>query len=58
MADGTDEFSARDRPTMAPFLGALAVIVFAVIVVVLLNTFGGDGLSEEQKETFRQRSGG
>ncbi|OMC04956.1 lumazine-binding protein [Mycobacterium sp. NS-7484] len=38
-----------DRPTMAPFLGALAVIVFAVIVVVLLNTFGTDGRSEEQK---------
>jgi hypothetical protein len=34
---------------MAPFLGALAVIVLAVIVVVLLNTFGTDGRSEEQK---------
>ncbi|WKG04295.1 lumazine-binding protein [Mycolicibacterium sp. HK-90] len=52
MADETDEFSKRDRPTMAPFLGALAVIVLAVIVVVLLNTFGGDGRSEEQKVTL------
>ncbi len=34
---------------MAPFLGALAVIVLAVIVVVLLNTFGRDGMSDEQK---------
>ncbi len=34
---------------MAPFLGALAVIVLAVIVVVLLNSFGTDGRSEEQK---------
>ena len=51
MADDT-EFSERDRPTMAPFLGALAVIVLAVIVVVLLNTFGGDGRSEEQKVTL------
>ncbi|MBU9762773.1 lumazine-binding protein [Mycobacterium sp. TNTM28] len=34
---------------MAPFLGALAVIVLAVIVVVLLNSFGGDGLSEDQR---------
>lgn len=40
---------AADRPTMAPFLGALAVIVLAVIVVVLLNSFGGDGLSEDQR---------
>ncbi|MGV0811273.1 lumazine-binding protein [Mycolicibacterium boenickei] len=51
MAEDT-EFSERDRPTMAPFLGALAVIVLAVIVVVLLNTFGGDGRSEEQKVTL------
>lgn len=47
MADETED--AADRPTMAPFLGALAVIVLAVIVVVLLNTFGGDGMSDEQK---------
>lgn len=39
----------RDRPTMAPFLGALAVIVLVVIVVILLNVFGTDGRSEEQK---------
>ncbi|MFV8054322.1 lumazine-binding protein [Mycobacterium sp. 48b] len=47
MAEEADE--TGDRPTMAPFLGALAVIVLAVIVVVLLNTFGTDGRSEEQK---------
>ncbi|CRZ16550.1 Rv0361 family membrane protein [Mycolicibacterium neworleansense] len=45
----TEDESGADRPTMAPFLGALAVIVLAVIVVVLLNTFGSDGRSEEQK---------
>ncbi|WP_135452110.1 lumazine-binding protein [Mycobacterium sp. DL99] len=51
MAEDTEgtEFSQSDRPTMAPFLGALAVIVLVVIVVVLLNVFGTDGRSEEQK---------
>ena len=47
MAEETGE--TGDRPTMAPFLGALAIIVLVVIVVVLLNTFGSDGRSEEQK---------
>ncbi|WP_166908582.1 nuclear transport factor 2 family protein [Mycobacterium sp. DL440] len=47
MADSTDD--TEDRPTMAPFLGALAVIVLVVIIVVLLNIFGSDGQSEEQK---------
>ncbi|OMC01895.1 Rv0361 family membrane protein [Mycolicibacterium fortuitum] len=47
MAEETEE--PQDRPTMAPFLGALGVIVLVVIVVVLLNVFGSDGRSEEQK---------
>lgn len=47
MAEEPDE--PVDRPTMAPFLGALAIIVLVVIVVVLLNTFGTDGRSEEQQ---------
>ncbi|ALI24588.1 hypothetical protein XA26_07280 [Mycolicibacterium fortuitum] len=47
MAEETEE--PQDRPTMAPFLGALGVIVLVVIVVVLLNLFGSDGRSEEQK---------
>ncbi|MED5811074.1 lumazine-binding protein [Mycolicibacterium sp. 050232] len=47
MAEETGE--TEDRPTMAPFLGALAVIVLVVIVVILLNVFGSDGRSEEQK---------
>lgn len=37
---------------MVPFLGALAVIVLVVIVVVLLNVFGSDGRSDEQKVTL------
>ena len=39
----------EDRPTAAPFLIALIVIVVGVIVVALVNSFGGDGLSEEQR---------
>lgn len=37
-----------DRPTMAPFLGALAVIVVVVIAIVLLNSGGGSGATPEQ----------
>jgi hypothetical protein len=37
-----------DRPTMAPFLGALAVIVLVVIAIVLFNSFGGSGPTPEQ----------
>lgn len=46
----TPEYSAADRPTMTPFLAALAIIVLVVIGVALVNTFsGGDGLSEEER---------
>jgi hypothetical protein len=38
-----------DRPTMAPFLGALAIIVLVVIGIVVANLSSGDGLSEEQR---------
>jgi hypothetical protein len=31
-----------DRPTMAPFLGALAIIALVVIAIVLFNVFGSD----------------
>jgi hypothetical protein len=37
-----------DRPTMAPFLGALAVIVLVVIAIVLFNSIGGSGPTPEQ----------
>jgi hypothetical protein len=33
---------APDRPTIAPFLGALAVIALVVIGIVLFNVFGSD----------------
>jgi hypothetical protein len=38
-----------DRPTLAPFLGALAIAVIVVIVIVLVNVSGGDGLTEDQR---------
>jgi hypothetical protein len=45
-----DPEPAPDRPTAAPFLTALVVIVLVVIGVFLVNAFsGGDGLSEEER---------
>ncbi|MGV0746168.1 Rv0361 family membrane protein [Mycolicibacterium sp. XJ870] len=43
------EDSAQDRPTITPFLAALAVIVLVVIGIALVNLFQGDGLSDEQQ---------
>jgi hypothetical protein len=37
-----------DRPTMAPFLGALTVIVLVVMAVVLFNAFGSSDTTPEQ----------
>jgi hypothetical protein len=47
----TEEFGASesDRPTMAPFLAALAIIVLVVIGIWVSSLFRGDGLSEEQR---------
>jgi hypothetical protein len=41
--------SAADRPTMAPFLGALAIFVLVVIVIGLFNVFGGSDVPEDQR---------
>ena len=38
-----------ERPTIAPFFGALAIIVVVLIGIGLFNIFGGDGLSEDQR---------
>jgi hypothetical protein len=38
-----------DRPTMGPFLGALAIIVLVVIAIGLFNIFGGDDVPEDQR---------
>jgi len=44
-----DDDEAVDRPTMAPFLGALAIIVIVVIGIWLFNVFGSDPTPEDQK---------
>jgi hypothetical protein len=38
---------APDRPTIAPFLGALAIIVLVVIGIVAFNAFGDDSARPE-----------
>jgi hypothetical protein len=38
-----------DRPTMAPFLGALAITVLAVITIGLFNIFGKNDIPEDQQ---------
>lgn len=48
MSDDTDQ-PAADRPTMTPFLGALAIIVLVVIGIWVSSLFRGDGLSEDQR---------
>jgi hypothetical protein len=44
-----DAGEASDRPTMAPFLGALAIIVVVVIAIWLFNVFSGDQTPPEQQ---------
>ncbi|BBZ20453.1 Rv0361 family membrane protein [Mycolicibacterium gadium] len=40
---------SADRPSAAPFLGALAIISIVVIAIALVNFFQGDELSPEQQ---------
>jgi len=40
---------AADRPTVAPFLGALAIISIVVIAIALVNYFQDDELSPQQQ---------
>ncbi|MEO3758802.1 lumazine-binding protein [Mycobacterium sp. B14F4] len=47
MAD--PEFDRADRPTATPFLVALGIIVLVVIVIGLLNLFGGQERPVEQQ---------
>ena len=41
--------SVPDRPTMAPFLGALTIIVLVVITIGLFSFFGSNDLPEDQQ---------
>jgi hypothetical protein len=38
-----------DRPTMAPFLGALAIILLVVIGIVAFNAFGSSDTTPDQQ---------
>ena len=44
-----DRLRPTDRPTMAPFLGALAIIVLVVIAIGLFNIFGKNDPPEDQQ---------
>jgi hypothetical protein len=44
-----DDDSVADRPTMAPFLGALAIIVLVVIAIGLFNIFGKNDPPNDQQ---------
>jgi hypothetical protein len=46
--EGAEE-AAEDRPTMAPFLGALAIIVIGVIAIWLFNMFESDRTPDDQR---------
>lgn len=43
------EEEAADRPTVAPFVGALAIIVIVVIAIWFFNQFGSDHTPEDQR---------
>ncbi len=45
----SDESEGGDRPTVAPFLSALAIIVIVVIAIWLFNVFQGDQTPEDQR---------
>lgn len=51
MTDPEDEPAdpATDRPSMAPFLGALAIIGLVVIAIVLVNIFGKNQPADNQQ---------
>jgi hypothetical protein len=49
-SDGTGDEPDPDRPTIAPFLAALAIIVLVVVAIGLVNLFEGeDELTPEQQ---------
>jgi len=43
------EPAESDRPTIAPFLGALGIIAIVVIAIVLFNIFGNDDVPSDQQ---------
>ncbi len=49
MTDPEDGPTDADRPTMAPFLGALAIFVLVVIAIWLFNVFGSNDVPPDQQ---------
>ncbi len=44
----SDQDDQQDRPTAAPFLGALVIIVIVITVIFVLNRQSGGGGDPEQ----------
>ena len=49
MTEPENDEADADRPTVAPFLGALAIIVLVVIGIVLFNVFGSSDPPADQQ---------
>lgn len=49
MPDDQAGEESAGRPTAAPFIGALAIIVVVVIAIWLFNVFGSDNTPEDQR---------
>lgn len=47
-AAGDESEESPDKPTIAPFVGALVVVVLVVIGIFAIDSFGGDELTPEQ----------
>ncbi len=47
--DAVPSDESAERPTMAPFIGALAIIVVVVIAIWLFNVFGSDNTPQDQR---------
>ena len=45
---GDEPEEIQDKPTIAPFVGALAVVVLVVIGIFVADNLGGDDLTPEQ----------
>lgn len=47
-AAGDEPEEIPDKPTIAPFVGALVIVVLVVIGIFAIDAFGGDELTPEQ----------
>lgn len=47
-ASGDEPEEIQDKPTIAPFVGALVIVVLVVIGIFVVDSLGGDDLTPEQ----------